>query len=181
MSIATVTYRPPALDDVPAAAHCHLECWREAYSELLTPARLAELLTIDRFLELWRQLITGGRVVRLAVQGPEVIGFATAGPAEEVGVQVSFTLNAINVRRAYWGTGVGQRLLDMTLGGREAFLWVFRDNARARAFYLRNGFRPDGAERVEPVFGPIEIRMVRSAASAETADGCTSATDPAVE
>jgi GNAT superfamily N-acetyltransferase len=96
-----------------------------------------------------------------------VIGFATAGPAEEVGVQVSFTLNAINVRRAYWGTGVGQRLLDMTLGGREAFLWVFRDNARARAFYLRNGFSPDGAERVEPFFGPIEIRMVRFAASAE--------------
>jgi RimJ/RimL family protein N-acetyltransferase len=67
----------------------------------------------------------------------------------------------------------------MTLGGREAFLWVFRDNARARAFYLRNGFRPDGAERVEPFFGPIEIRMVRFAASAE--DGCTSVTDPALE
>ena len=63
-------------------------------------------------------------MVRLAVQGPEVIGFATAGPAEEVGVQVSFTLNAINVRRAYWGTGVGQRLLDLTVGDREAFLWV---------------------------------------------------------
>ena len=54
MSIATVTYRPPALDDVPAAAHCHLSAGGRR-----TPAadasRLAELLTIDRFLELWRQ------------------------------------------------------------------------------------------------------------------------------
>ena len=168
MSMAAVTtYRPPILDDVPAAAHCHLECWREAYSDLLTPARLAELLTIDWFLELWRHHVTGSRVVRIAVQGQEVIGFAVAGSAEEVGVPITFTLNAINVRRAYWGTGVGQRLLDMTLGERDAFLWVFRDNARARAFYLRNGFRPDGAERVEPFFGPMEIRMVRFAASPE--------------
>src|SRR5215217_332702 len=132
---AVTTYRPPTLDDVPAAAHCHLECWREAYSDLLTPARLAELLTIDWFLELWRHHVTGGRVVRIAVQEPEVIGFAVAGPAEEVGVQITFTLNAIN--------------------------------ARPRAFYLRNGFRPDGAERVEPFFGPMEIRMVRFAASPE--------------
>lgn len=167
MSIAAVTYRPPTLDDVPAAAHCHLECWREAYSDLLTPARLAELLTIDRFLELWRHLITDDREVRIAAQEPDVIGFATAGPAEEPGVDIRFQLNAINARRAYWGTGVGQRLLDMTVGDRDAFLWVFRDNARARAFYLRNGFRPDGSERVEPMFGPMEIRMVRFATPAK--------------
>jgi GNAT superfamily N-acetyltransferase len=167
MSIEGVTYRPPTLDDVPAAADCHLECWREAYSDLLAPARLAELLTINRFLEMWRDRVAGGRAVTIAVQGQSVIGFAVAGPASEAGVDVRFQLNAINVRKAYWGTGVGQRLLDITVGERDAFLWVFRDNARARAFYLRNGFRPDGTERVEPFFGPMEIRMVRFAASPE--------------
>jgi len=161
MSIAAVTYRPPAPSDVAAAANCHMECWREAYSDLLPSARLAELLSIDRFLDLWHHNITGGPLVRIAVQGSEVIGFATAGPAQEVGVQTDFTLNAINVRRVYWGTGVGQHLLDIALGDRDAFLWVFRDNARARAFYVRNGFEPDGAQRVEPFFGPMEIRMVR--------------------
>src|SRR5215212_7836651 len=70
----------------------------------------------------------------------------------------------------HWGTGVGQRLLDMSVGERDAFLWVFRDNARARSFYLRNGFRPDGAERVEPFFGPMEIRMVRFAACRDDGD-----------
>lgn len=61
-------------------------------------------------------------------------------------------------------TGVpvsGQRLLDAAIGDRDAFLWVFRDNPRAPAFYVRNGFAPDGAERVEKFFGPVEIRMVR--------------------
>jgi len=161
MSVEAVTYRPPTLDDVPAAADCHAECWREAYSDLLPPGRLAELLAIDPLLEMWRHRITSGRAVTIAVHGPDVIGFATAGPASEAGVDLRFQLNAINVRKAYWGTGVSQRLLDITVGERDAFLWVFRDNARARAFYVRNGFRPDGAERVEPFFGPVEIRMVR--------------------
>ena len=60
---------------------------------------------------------------------------------------------------------MGQRLLDITVGERDAFLWVFPDNARARAFYAGNGFRPDGAERVEPFFGPVEVRMVRYSGS----------------
>jgi hypothetical protein len=56
----------------------------------------------------------------------------------------------------------GQRLLDAVIGDRAAFLWVFRDNPRARAFYRRNGFVADGAEQVEDFFGgPVEIRMVR--------------------
>ena len=84
MSIDGVTYRPPTLDDVPAADR-HLECWREAYSDLLEPARLAQLLTINRFLEMWRDRVAGGRAVTIAVQGPSVIGFAVAGPASKRG------------------------------------------------------------------------------------------------
>jgi ribosomal protein S18 acetylase RimI-like enzyme len=165
MNIDALRYRPPTLDDLPAAAYCHLECWREAYSDLLAPERLAELLAMNRFLEIWRHSFAGDRGVTIAISGSDVIGFAVAGPAEEAGVNIRFQLNAINVRQSYWGTGVGQRLLDMSLADRDAFLWVFRDNARARAFYRRNGFRADGAERVEPLFGPVEIRLVRYAES----------------
>jgi RimJ/RimL family protein N-acetyltransferase len=39
---------------------------------------------------------------------------------------------------------------------------VFRDNPRARAFYQRNGFVPDGATCTEERFPDlVEIRMVR--------------------
>jgi GNAT superfamily N-acetyltransferase len=161
MSVGAVILRSPTPDDVESAAHCHLDCWREAYTGLVPDDRLAELLSLDWFLGLWRTSISERRSVTIAVHGSGVIGFAAAGPAGEAGVDVRFQLNAINVRQAYWGTGVGQRLLDAAIEDRDAFLWVFRDNARARAFYVRNGFLPDGAERVEPLFGPIEIRMVR--------------------
>ncbi len=76
----------------------------------------------------------------MAVDVDQVVGFAIAGPAQEAGVDAGFQLYAINVRQAYYGTGLGQKLLDQAVGDRGCFLWVARDNPRAIAFYLRNGF-----------------------------------------
>ena len=73
----------------------------------------------------------------------------------------AFQLRVMNVRRAYWGTGLAQRLYDEAVGDRDAYLWVLRDNARARGFYARNGFLPDGAMKIDPDFGAPIIRMVR--------------------
>ena len=57
------------------------------------------------------------------------------------------------VRPAWWGSGVAAGLLRSALGEAErqgyanARLWTPRDNARARAFYRREGFRESGAGR----------------------------------
>ena len=52
---------------------------------------------------------------------------------------------------------MAQRLYDEAVGGRDAYLWVLRDNARARAFYARNGFVPDGAAKIDPDLSLIHI------------------------
>ena len=161
-----VVLRPPTFADVAAAAHCHMSSWQEAYGALVDAERLAEVTSdLDRAMSWWRKALESERTVTLAVDGDAIVGFATAGRATEPDLDVALQLYAINVRRAYWGTGVGQRLLDAAIGDRDAFLWVFRDNLRARAFYVRNGFVPDGAEQVEDFFGPIEILMVRRRAA----------------
>jgi GNAT superfamily N-acetyltransferase len=153
---------PRSSSDQRRAIRCHLACWQEAYSGLVDADRLAEITgDLEQAIGRWRTALTSDRTVILAMAGDFVAGFATAGSATERGVDVALQLNAINVRRAYWGTGVGQRLLDAAIGDRNAFLWVFRDNPRARAFYVRNGFVPDGVKQVEDFFGPVEIRMVR--------------------
>lgn len=57
---------------------------------------------------------------------------------------------AIAVRKEYWGTGIAQHLLDFALsearerGVRKISLSVRSDNARAKAFYERNGFVHEG-------------------------------------
>jgi hypothetical protein len=66
----------------------------------------------------------------------------------------------IYVLRSADGSGAEQALLDAVLADRPASLWVAADNPRAHASYLRNGFRPDGAESS---FGPIPrtVRLIR--------------------
>jgi len=160
-----VVLRPPTAADIEAAARCHLACWQEAYAGLIDADRLAAITSdLDWAIRVWRTLTSLDLMVILAMDGDLVVGFASAGPTTESGLDVPLHLYAINVRQAYWGSGVGQQLLDAVLGTGDAFLWVFRDNHRARAFYARNGFVPDGAEQVEDFFGGlVEIRMVRQA------------------
>jgi GNAT superfamily N-acetyltransferase len=155
----TVVVRVPEPADAEALARCQLDCWRETYEDLADPVRLAVLLAdVDERVRRWHEILAGPARVRLAADGATVVGFATVLPADPA------LLAAIYVRRPHLGTGLGQRLLDAVLGADEAAtLHVFRDNARARRFYARNGFVPDGTEQEEPHFGGIEIGMVRPA------------------
>lgn len=146
--------------DAEALGRCHLACWREAYGALADPARLAPFLAdVDGFVERWRRFGDPWRGL-VADEDGRVVGFATVRPAAGT---VPAHLGALYVRRSHWSTGLGQRLLDAVLGDEPATLEVFRDNDRARRFYARNGFVPDGTEAVEPRLGAVEIGMVRPA------------------
>src|SRR5690349_13566256 len=120
----------------------HNACWREAYGPYAVPERLAERLAdTPRWLSAWRK--------QLAV-----------GPTrDDAGTPVE--LYALYTRAAYWGTGLGQRLWDAVRPDQPCSLWVLEDNARARAFYRRQGFEPDGAQELYDDLGTWEIRMVR--------------------
>lgn len=156
--------------DAEPAGRCNLECWREAYADLVAPDRLAVLVAdVDERVALWRQIIAGPVTVRLAEDDGTIVGFASVGPPLEPDAGTDRQLYAIYVRQAYWGTGLGHRLLTETLGDASALLWVFRDNTRAVKFYTQHGFVPDGAEQEEPRFGGIEIRMVRDRVARPTA------------
>jgi GNAT superfamily N-acetyltransferase len=148
--------------DAQSGAACHMACWREAYADIVDSERLARLTApVAERVKLWRRWIDEGRPIIVAVDSGHVVGFSVAGFVKEPDTDVDFQLYAINVRQAYWGSGVAQRLHDRSVGDRAAFLWVLRDNPRARAFYVRNGYSPDGAEKLDEDFGAVVIRMVR--------------------
>jgi len=160
-TVTAVLVRPAVPDDAEALGRCHRECWREAYGPLVDPDRLAPFLAdVEGFVSRWRGSLGGAWPVRVAVEGDALVGFAAVRPATD---EAPAHLNALYVRRSHWGTGLGQRLLDAVLGTVPATLEVFRDNARARRFYARNGFVPDGTETTEPRLGGVEIGMVRPA------------------
>ncbi|HSN38266.1 MAG TPA: GNAT family N-acetyltransferase [Arthrobacter sp.] len=93
------------------------------------------------------------------------MGFAVSGPSfgpegqEPPRVRQLFS---IYVAEEHHGAGAGQALLDSTVGDGDAMLWVAKDNPRAVAFHLRNGFEFDGIEQADPGAPKIvDARMVR--------------------
>jgi GNAT superfamily N-acetyltransferase len=148
--------RPAAAMDAAGIATVQTEVWRDAYAGLLPADFLARrVITTDIWLN--RIMKLGAQfAVQVAVDDTgTVVGFALTGPAvgpaasedESVG-----QLYAIYVLAAYWGTGIGYDLHRAAIddlraeGFSEAILWVLPGNARAIAFYERQGWSDRGIE-----------------------------------
>ena len=157
------TIRAARVEDAEAAAACHIACWREAYAEIVDPTLLAERTSdLERRARRWRAGLEAGARRWLALTADRgVVGFAARGPGRDADIDLSCELEAIYIRRAFWGSGLADRLLEVAVGAEPAYLWVFEANSRARRFYARHGFVPDGTANHDPLFDRTEIRMVR--------------------
>ncbi|MDQ3703226.1 MAG: GNAT family N-acetyltransferase [Chloroflexota bacterium] len=136
-----VVLHPKRAADLEAIIAVHEAVARAAYAHIFSPE---QGFPREETRRRW-QTYTGGLVV--AEDDGQVIGFAAFDERE---------LHALYVLPAYWGQGVGHRLL--AAAGPVWELWVLRDNARARRFYERHGWRPDGA--AVPA-GAVEVRYRR--------------------
>jgi GNAT superfamily N-acetyltransferase len=84
---------------------------------------------------------------------------------EIVGMAITMAneLRDLYVVPTAWGTGVAAGLMDAALEhlrarqADEAVLWVGEANSRARRFYEREGWAPDGKTR-KSTLGPREVR-----------------------
>lgn len=101
----------------------------------------------------------------MAESGTQIIGIAITNPARALREHEparELELSSLYVLSAHHERGVGQALLDTVLPpGTPAQLWVAERNPRARRFYGRNGFTPDGALITDDSLGLNEIRLVR--------------------
>jgi ribosomal protein S18 acetylase RimI-like enzyme len=162
MTEATEAAVRPATDaDLPAAAAAYLRSWQAAYRELVPAPMLAALDTAETTARWRRTLAAGdGRQMLVAVRGGTVLGSATFGPyrlEQRPGSPVDPSVGevyAIYVDPAGWGGGTGRALLAAAVrrlraaGPAPVRLWVAEGNERARRFYTRFGFRPDGTRAV---------------------------------
>jgi ribosomal protein S18 acetylase RimI-like enzyme len=149
----TVELRKAVAADARGIATVHVRGWQEAYAHLV-PAESLARLSIDQRELRWREvLVDSGTITWVAVDGDEVVGFARTAPPKDADPPRDVELSEIYVLASHHGSGIAQQLLDATLGDRPAILWVAEDNPRARAFYTRNGFQPDGVTKVGSLAG----------------------------
>lgn len=155
----TLTVRQAGPADLDTIAEIRVRTWQRAYQGIV-PQPYLDGLQPEAIAARWR-----GRLDLppddphrdyLAELGGQPVGWAAGGPyrddecpAPQPGCGEVY---AVYVRPEQWRAGIGRTLLDRVLADLAAaglapvLLWVLARNARAREFYRRVGFQPDGAE-----------------------------------
>jgi ribosomal protein S18 acetylase RimI-like enzyme len=155
-----VTCRPVTADDFDAVCELHVRAWQAAYRGIVPQAYLDAMDPAVRARRTRDQNLDGQYVAVRPAGGEvvgEVVGWMSIGPyrfaddGPDAPGPGFGEIAAIYARPDAVGTGVGRALMTYGLeeldraGLRPVLLWVFTDNARARRFYERAGFRLDGA------------------------------------
>lgn len=156
-----VGLRPALAADIRAIAEFQTRCWQQAYQGLVSPDYLDQM-GADQRETIWRQrLVNRSRQIVLAEIDGVVVGVVSWGRAGTSDDAPPLELKSLYVDAAWHGAGVAAALLEAAIGDADAQLWCFESNPRARAFYAKQGFQPDGARIIDPDTDIWEIRLVR--------------------
>lgn len=123
-----------------------------------------ETLRIPEGVEL-RRATTDDAERTVAVAGPELngpglIGFVARRSRDE-DAPTGRELQALYVREAWHGTGIGAALLSVAIGAGATYVWVLEGNLRARVFYVKQGFGDSGERNRYANLDAWELQLVR--------------------
>ena len=150
--------RPATPADVEAVFDVQRRASLAALDHIYPPERYP--FPDDAVRDRWREALADPTAsVIVAENGSGIVGVAAAREG---------WLDGLYLVPEAWGSGVADRLHDEALrtlaadGSTSARLWVLEDNARARRFYERRGWRRDGSDRVVPFPPhPLDIGYTR--------------------
>jgi len=186
-----VHIRPAATADAEAVAQIRNETWHAAYAGIIRADVLdratrqingARQRAVFASRPWQRMLVAEAGPDPAAAPVTGVVGYASYGPERDQDGAIgrrpgdgsapqscTAELYALYVAPAWWSTGTGRALMQRVLeevraeGYPRIVLWVLADNARARRFYERAGFRPSGASQVLHGLGGVtEVCYERS-------------------
>jgi GNAT superfamily N-acetyltransferase len=146
--------------DAPAVARLHVRAWQHGYRGLL-PDQFLDRMSVEERAARYRFGDPDPQqpATMVAVEGGAILGFATTAPARDADAAACGELCGLYIDPDCWSRGTGSALLAaaqtrlLEQGFAIAVLWVLRGNVRGRCFYEHHGWAPDGAARVEQVWG----------------------------
>lgn len=167
-----MTIRKAKKSDAVSIARIHVDTWRVAYAGIIPEGYLSNL-SMESHEQRWARVLsksTNGTLVAVMPDG-QVVGWASFGLSRNSDGEGVGELYAIYLDVDYWGKGMGRQLMDNALshlhgdGFAIVTLWVLQENSRARTFYEKVGFAPDGTSKVIEIDGKIltELRYRKTA------------------
>ena len=141
------------------------DSWQAAYKNILTPEDLERNTNKAARTTMFEKIISAGH-------GNGYIAFCNSiscghiffNDTRDDDLPGYAEIVAIYSTEPYWGTGVGQKMMNFALaeikrlGYNKVMLWVFEDNPRARRFYEKNKFFADGAIKNSGFGNAKEVR-----------------------
>ena len=160
---------PAEQNDAAALAEILTQSWKEAYAHILPPAELESAANKERYTAAFAAMTRNpANTFYIAHCGGIPCGMLLYCPARDADLSGYAEIVALYTLQKYWGSGLGRALAERALGEMQprfagAALWVFQDNARARRFYEKCGFVPDGKQKQENFSNkPQSVRYAKS-------------------
>lgn len=158
---------PLTPENASAASRIYALSWKSGYRGLV-PQDYLDALTGESWTS---ALLTPGRSGFLLEDCGVCVATASVSAARDAECSGWGEIISLYVLPAYWGRGYGKSLLAHAAaylraqGFRNLYLWVLEGNVRARAFYERSGFAPDGGRMTLHIGGRalIGVRYVCTA------------------
>lgn len=149
--------RDAAVDDAASIEAVHFSSREAAYSSHVSAWPPTGAGRAERVARWSRWLASSAIHCLVAERDDRIIGFVTVRAAtdSDVSAQSVAEMPTLYIDPDHWRSGLGTTLCDAAvqrardLGFTDLVLWVLDINARARTFYARRGFRPDGATKID--------------------------------
>lgn len=154
-----VTIMRATAEDADTLSDIMIRAWQSAFRGILSDAIIEQYTVPGKCSSMFSQiLVSGVGTMYLAKSDGVPAGLLYWLPEEN-----SMRIEALLTVPEAWGCGVGAALMEKTVSDAAALemdihVWPFAQNARARRFYEKWGFRATGAKRMSDA---LEMEYIR--------------------
>lgn len=158
--------RPATPEDAPRCADIHGRSWLFAYRDAVGEDIIETHNA--RWPSVWAKMLENNTDTHYVIlDGDTIVGFTSINPSRDADSPSGmFELTGLYLDPDYIGKGYGKAAMDrvkheaIRRGYSALSLWVLADNARAKRFYVKCGFRPDGVKKASGLGDTKEERYI---------------------
>lgn len=166
--------RKATIDDIKDISRIHALSWEAAYKGIIPQTYLDEIKE-DFWVSAYENLLNDEVLtVQVVMENGIIIGCVAYGKARDKSLFNWGEIVSIYLSPEYFGKGYGNKLLESALldlkqsGFQNIYLWVLKQNQRARYFYEKNKWRFNEDDECVCVIAGKQLTEIRYIYSFDT-------------